>query len=58
MKFETFLFLLVSSLAIMFLLWGLEAQPLVLVPVLLASKLWGGRSRDGDNGNSRGRMGM
>ena len=43
MKFETFLFLLVSSLAIMFLLWGLKAEPLVMVPVLLVSLFGGGR---------------
>ena len=43
-RFETFLFLLVSSLAVMFLIWGLEAQPLVMVPVLLASMFDGGRS--------------
>lgn len=42
-RFETFLFLLVSSLAVMFLIWGLEAQPLVMVPVLLASMFGGGR---------------
>ena len=44
MRFETSLFLLVSSLAVMFLIWGLEAQPLVMVPVLLASMFDGGRS--------------
>jgi hypothetical protein len=43
MRFETFLFFLVSSLAVMFLIWGLEAQPLVMVPVLLASMFSGGR---------------
>ena len=42
MRFYTVLFLLVSSLALMFLLWGLEAQPLVMVPVLLAG-MFGGR---------------
>ena len=41
MKFETFLFFLVSSLAIMFLLWGLKAEPLVMVPVVLASMFSG-----------------
>ena len=42
-RFYTVLFLLVSSLAIMFLLWGLKAQPLLMVPVLLASMFGEGR---------------
>ena len=43
MRFYTVLFLLVSSLALMFLLWGLEAQPLLMVPILLAGMFGGGR---------------